>query len=300
MMFFPINDLSSLSTKPIFACTDWSIIWDSNDFPHRPNVTADLLCYKCNKIKTFMGKAYSRYDLGCKYMIENNSLNENSYQPFISHNEDDETLEDMIDERALAVDDSIIAQLRCPTCGSSVYICYYIEYNNKFEQDSDMYRVHKIGEYPNQDINRFNPIQKYSTDFPNEYKLMISAEKAFSIGLGSGSIIYLRKAYESLLYGILDENNISRPTQFRQALEKADEVAHIVPLELKDRAYGLFGEMSDLIHGEAEDEQCLEKYELLRDVFRLLLDEIVEKKRKATLIERIKLDNSPKQSSLIK
>jgi hypothetical protein len=243
-------------------------------------------------------------------MQENNSFNNNYYQPFIDQKDDDETIEDMIDERALAVDDSIIVQLKCPSCGNFVYVCYYIEYNHDMNRardlsdmsgkDPDKYRVHKIGEYPNQDINRFNPIQKYSTDFPKEYKLMILAEKAFSIGLGSGSIIYLRKAYESLLYGILDENNISRPTQFRQALEKADEVTHIVPLELKDRAYGLFGEMSDLIHGEAEDEQCLEKYELLRDVFKFLLDEIVEKKRKASLIERIKLDNSPKQSNLIK
>lgn len=307
MILLPLEKLSILATKPIFTCTEWEVIPTSCDSANRLGVSADLFCDKCEKGKTFTGKAYSRIELGWKYQQENNTFNRNQYAPFLENDIENETVEEMIDECVLSVGDAVTVELKCPTCGSLVYICYAIEFDgdqnrvrNIFDEankEPDKYRVHKIGEYPNQEPTRFAHLVKYKDEFSREYAFLLKAEKAYYLQLGSGSIIYLRKAYESLLYGVLDEFGIERPKQFKEALRKADEAAKIVPAELTDRAYGLFGEMSDISHGEVADEVGLKKYELLRDVLGIILDNILEKRKRADLVKRIKYDNKAKRNT---
>lgn len=302
MYFLPLAEFIDLAAKPIFTGSDWEVVPTSFDDAHRPNVTADLFCGECEKEKTFLGKAYSRTDLGIKYQQENNAFGGNQYMPFFEDDSETDTVEEMIDECVLPVGDTVTVQLKCPTCGSPVYVCYVIEYNKKqdrirnvFEdavEGPDEYRVTKIGEHPNQEATRLHNLQKYKIRFPEEYQLLAQAERAYRNSLGAGAMVYVRKAYETLLFRVLDERSIDRPNTFKQLLRCADDAAHIVPAALSDKAYGLFGEISDIVHGDTNDEWGLSKFENLRDVFTHILSHILEKEHQEELASKIKSDDS--------
>lgn len=297
-----LDKMGKLALKPIFERSDWLMSSTSHNI-FDSSVNVDLLCPKCNKTKTFIGKAYSKNDLGSLYQVELQKANSGYGMPFFNMDDGpDESVDQLIDNCILEVEDAITIQLKCPTCGSKVYFCFAVESEacdnveiGRKRYTSYKYRLEKIGEYPNQESSRLQNISKYISDFPSEHNCLVKAERAYYSGLGSGAIIYLRKAYEVMLYSVLDDNNVPHPNQFRQALEMVDKAANIVPAELKDRAYGLFGEMSDIIHGEMEDSVGLDKYELLRDVFKMLLDNILEKRKQAELAKKIKLDSAPKR-----
>jgi hypothetical protein len=307
MTFLPLEEFNELATKPIFTCTEWKLVPESYDTSLRPVVTADLLCRGCQKEKTFSGKAYSRMDLGMKYQQEAHSSHMYPGMPFFDDNSETETMDKMIDECVLPVGNTVTVQLKCPACNSLVYVCYAVEFNRKqggirnvFDEanrEPDKYRVQKIGEYPSQETSRLQTLSKYKKDFPNEYDFLINAERAFYADLGAGAIIYLRKAYETLIYNLIDDMGINRPLQFRQALEIADNAASFIPVKLKDRAYGLFGEMSDAVHGEADDLFGFNQYELLRDVFKMILDNLLEERKQDALAARIKTDEQAKRGA---
>lgn len=296
----PLNRFTDLATEPIYSISEWETVPTSFDGAHRSSVTADLFCEKCGKEKTFSGSAYSREELIAEYQLESDTLNRMPSMPFYDYDDGTDTVEEMIVEGALSVGDATIVQLKCLTCGSLVYICYAIEFNqeqsrrkNVFDEQNkepDKFRVHKIGEYPNQEATRLRSLGKYMIRFPKEYQMLTQAERAYRSSLGIGAIVYIRKAYETLLHGVLDEHSIVHPKTFRQLLSSADDVAHIVPDALNNKAYGLFGELSDIVHGNTEDEWGLEKFENLRDVFTLILDNILEKERQEELASKIKTD----------
>jgi predicted RNA-binding Zn-ribbon protein involved in translation (DUF1610 family) len=291
--------LSELATKPIFTSTDWIKPENSDYNRTKRSVTADLLCPKCGKEKTFAGKAHSRNDLRMVFQQEAQNV-ASRFTPaalFDSDSNDEDSVVEAIEDALLEVEDTITAQLTCPTCGELVYICYLVEEHVHFNtqqlyNEIEEYRVQKIGEYPNQEASRLLVLSKYAQCFPAEYDSLSQAERAYNASLGTGAIVYIRKAYETLLCGIIDKANIQRPTNFRDTLRKANETEHIVPAVLTDKAYGLFGELSDIVHGDTDDSIGMERYKDFRDVFLLILDNIMEQERMAEVAVSIRTDST--------
>ncbi|MFH0153271.1 hypothetical protein, partial [Pseudomonas aeruginosa] len=99
---------------------------------------------------------------------------------------------------------------------------------------------------------RLGYIEKYKSEFPKESVFLEKSEIAYFNQLGSGTASYLRKAYENYLITILNENNIDIPKTFKAKLDKVNEVSDAIPKELQECDYGYFGELSDLVHVNAD------------------------------------------------
>jgi hypothetical protein len=289
------KELSVLASKPILTSSNW---FRQSNFD-KAQIPADLYCPTCAQMKTFVGKSYSNEE--AIYYFEQ-SLNQRMTQRHWYNEDLKEFIKNLFNEMRFSYDNIAITKLTCPVCGHKIYQTFAIEPQPQSIEKAtqpggeSLYRVVKIGEYPNQEQSRLILLNKYFVRFSAEHALLVKAHKACQIGLGAGAMVYLRRAYESLLFAILDANGVEHPRTFKDTLKTADEIAQIVPEVLKDKAYGLFGEISDVVHGGTDDNVGLEKYEDLRDVFLLILDHILEKERVTAIANKIRLDNNPRGS----
>ena len=96
------------------------------------------------------------------------------------------------------------------------------------------------------------------------------AQIAFDDRLGAGAMIYLRKIFEALTtqtaeaLGVPTERENGRQRDFRSLLQDVDSQSRIIPLEFSENGYTLFSELSEIIHGDADELRALEKYEPCR------------------------------------
>lgn len=128
----------------------------------------------------------------------------------------------------------------------------------------------------------------------SEYgELLEKAEIAYREGLGAGSIIYLRKIFEMVTDGIADANGINvlgsngKKVNFKERLDRVKNQVDFIPKEFSDDGYRLFGELSDVVHGEFDEEEGLKKYQTLKRLVVGVLDNI---KNRADFAEaRVKL-----------
>ncbi len=112
-------------------------------------------------------------------------------------------------------------------------------------------------------------------------EMLNKARLAYAEDLGAGSVIYLRKILEHITFQTAEIAEISttRPNgsrkPFRTLLEDVDDAKSIVPEEFSDNGYQLFGELSEVIHGNSDEQLALRKYPALR---RLVIG-VIEKVR---------------------
>jgi hypothetical protein len=98
------------------------------------------------------------------------------------------------------------------------------------------------------------------------------AQIAFEDRLGAGALIYLRKIFEMVTAEAAEAVDISATTSkgrlkpFKVLLEEVDLVSHIVPEEFSKNGYRLFSELSDVIHGDADEDTALVKYNPCREL----------------------------------
>jgi hypothetical protein len=280
---------AALADKPIHTSSEWF----KQSYTDKEKIPADLYCPTCGRIKTFVGNSYSYQET---LNVFARSMAQQGQQLSAYNDDTYKRINEILAEALLSYDNIMIIKLTCPVCDSRIYLAFAVGTESRTIAEgsksikTNFYQVIKIGEYPNQDLSRLLILAKYQARFPVEYDLLVKAVKSYQLGLGAGAMVYIRKAYESLLFGILDEASIPRPKTFKDTLELADNTKHIVPAVLTDKAYGLFGEISDVVHGDAEDADGITKYEDLRDVFLLILDNIIEQERTATIAARIRAD----------
>lgn len=114
------------------------------------------------------------------------------------------------------------------------------------------------------------------------------ADRAFSDGLGAGAIVYLREIMEGITYQVAQNENINLIGQkgkrrpFRQSLEEVDKKCHIIPKEFSEKGYRLFSELSEVVHGNSDEETSLKKYSALKRLVIGILDNV---KNNETLIK---------------
>ena len=94
-------------------------------------------------------------------------------------------------------------------------------------------------------------------------------------------------------YGIADANGINvlvsngRKVNFKERLDRVKNQVDFIPKEFSDDGYRLFGELSDVVHGEFDEEEGLKKYQTLKRLVVGVLDNI---KNRADFAEaRVKL-----------
>lgn len=96
------------------------------------------------------------------------------------------------------------------------------------------------------------------------------AEIAYKERLGAGSIIYLRTVLEQITIevgrnagvAIYKQNGSIKP--FEQVIKAVDEQCSIIPEIYKNNGYDLFKRLSNIAHGNSDEETALREYNALR------------------------------------
>lgn len=160
-------------------------------------------------------------------------------------------------ERTVSID----VGLRCMACASSMEAWFLVGAQEDLFALSPFVHLERFTE------NRRDTAGRQGAQAGKIDDLFERAQIAFEDGLGAGALIYLRKIFEMVTaevagaVGIPTTTARGRSKPFKSLLEEVDTTSHIVPEEFSKNGYRLFSELSDVIHGEAEEGVALLKYE---------------------------------------
>lgn len=146
-------------------------------------------------------------------------------------------------------------------CGANIQAWFLVECEGDICSQSPEIRILKRCE-------RLSNLVKINTEHYGEFSTLLDkAEHAYREGLGAGAIVYLRKAFEKITVQTADALGISydryeggNPRNFRSLLEEVDRQCFIVPREFSRNGYRLFRELSNIVHGEYDEELGINKF----------------------------------------
>jgi len=179
---------------------------------------------------------------------------------------------------------SIDTVLRCSRCDSTVQMWFLIESNGDIAGNSPEVRIIKRCERLSDNVLIYD--ERYD-DFS---ELLENAQKAYRNGLGAGSIVYLRKILERITKQTADASGLNtkkangRRKTFKELLREVDTECSIIPKEFTENGYRLFGELSDVVHGDYDEKLGLQKYRALRRLIIGILDNVKNNKEMMTAI----------------
>jgi hypothetical protein len=129
--------------------------------------------------------------------------------------------------------------------------------------------------YPNVKIQKYSYKLSDSVSLSDERfggltDMLNKAQLAYAENLGAGSLVYLRKILESITFATAEvvevetrkRNHNLRP--FKEVLEEVDQKQSIIPREFSQNGYRLFEELSNVIHGDSDEQLALHKYPALK------------------------------------
>lgn len=168
---------------------------------------------------------------------------------------------------------SIDLNLRC-NCGTDIQMWFLLESENEISSYAPNIKILKKSE------RLGNKASKNLLAYGEQSINLVKADHAFREKLGAGSMVYLRIIYESVTKEVA--NNIGIPTttdkgkkiNFAKILEDVDKEQKIIPTEFSANKYNLFGTLSEIIHGNSNEELALSKYESSRRLIVGILDNI--------------------------
>ena len=116
---------------------------------------------------------------------------------------------------------------------------------------------------------------KFSVEMSDRYsEWLAKAEIAHHNRLGAGAAIYLRSVFETLVNEIGEENGIEKTfvnkwnkeqyKSFEQYLVSVDSVCKIIPEQYSENGYNLFRKLSNIAHGNCDEDTALKEYEALK------------------------------------
>lgn len=168
---------------------------------------------------------------------------------------------------------SIDCVLHCH-CGSSVQIWFLVDCDGDIHSHTPEVRVLKRSEK----LSHTVAINK--EQYGDFSELLEKAQRAYREGLGAGAVVYLRKIFEQITTQTATASGISiltarrKPKTFKALLTEVDEQCSIIPQEFSANGYRLFGELSDVIHGEYDEELALSKFDSLHRLVVGILDKV--------------------------
>lgn len=158
---------------------------------------------------------------------------------------------------------SIDCVLKCPRCSSSVQIWFLVESEDDMSLVAPNLRILKRSEKLSESV-------LFSKDQYGDFsELLEKARRAYRDELGAGSIVYLRKILEQITNQVAEaahintkkSNGSGRP--FKELLQEVDCARSIIPQEFSANGYRLFKELSDVVHGNSDEQIGLMKYDAL-------------------------------------
>ena len=120
------------------------------------------------------------------------------------------------------------------------------------------------------------------------------AEIAYRERLGAGAIIYLRSAFERITLEVGDKAGIAvykpngKSKPFDQVIKAVDEQCSIVPVIYSDNRYELFQKLSNIAHGNSDEETALQSYEPLRRLVVGVIENVKKKEEEIKNNEEIR------------
>jgi hypothetical protein len=171
---------------------------------------------------------------------------------------------------------SIDTTLRCMVCKASVEAWFLVSADDGISGRAPEVRIDRYAENLRECADRIGVVKGPFAD------LIRRAELAYESGLGAGSVIYLRKVFEMITFEVADIAGIAvlRPTgkrrPFFDVLKEVNEKRNIIPQRYSSDGYTLFGELSNVIHGDADEADALLKF---RPCLQLVLGVVEEVKR---------------------
>lgn len=172
---------------------------------------------------------------------------------------------------------SIDCRLQCVTCDECIPVWFLVEIDGDITSVAPKARLLKR-------LIKYSDKVKPKTDNYGGYtELLYKAECAYREGLGAGAIVYLRKVFESVIFRVASSYgiNIYKPNQktkpFKEILETVKAQTDVIPQEFAEDGYRLFGELSDVVHGEYDENTGLQKYQSLRRLVIGVLDNVKNK-----------------------
>ncbi len=168
---------------------------------------------------------------------------------------------------------SIDCVLNCH-CGASVQIWFLVDCNGDIYERFPEVRILKRSEKLSNDV--LIDKEKYG----DLSELLEKAQRAHRDRLGAGAMVYLRKIFELITRktaeaeGIPCVNSKGKPIPFRNLLEAVDGQCSIIPREFSANGYRLFGELSEIVHGDYNEDLALQKFDSLQRLTIGILDNV--------------------------
>lgn len=181
--------------------------------------------------------------------------------------------------------------LCCGRCNNTIPIWFLIESNDDITGQSPHVKIIK------QSDNLINVSRMDFSKYKDYTKLLDKAKQAYNEDLGAGAIIYLRKVFEKVTIESAKAINLEynkhkngNPKNFCDLLKNVDKQCNIIPKEFSQNSYKLFRELSEIIHGECDDNIGISKFELLYRLIIGILDNINNNKELLAAIKELNWD----------
>ena len=171
---------------------------------------------------------------------------------------------------------SIDATLRCTACQSSVEIWFLVGSDGDIFGHAPEVRLERYAE------NLRDRAARIGTTTGPVGDLVRRAQLAYEAKLGAGAMIYLRKIFESITIEVAEIANIAitmhngRRRPFKDVLQEVNHQRNIIPQRYARDGYRLFSELSEVIHGDSDENEALDKFE---PCLRLILGVVEEVNR---------------------
>ena len=153
---------------------------------------------------------------------------------------------------------SIDCVLACD-CGANVPVWFLVESYNEIVDQNPEIRILERKDKLSENV-RIIDNDEYS-------EFLDKSERAYRDGLGAGSMVYLRKIFESLTKKSAASAKIDtakpdgKRKNFKDLLKEVDAKLSIIPKPFTERRYKLYEELSSAMHGDSDEEDSLQKYE---------------------------------------
>ena len=166
----------------------------------------------------------------------------------------------IINENLISID----AFLQCPVCKTEIQVWFLLEVKDMFTEEPKV-KILKRTEKLSKNVSELR-----ENSFGIYTDLLEKAMRASREGFGAGAIIYLRKVFEQVTSEAAKASNISttyinsngkeKRKNVKDLLTEVDTKCAIVPIEFSNNRDKLFGKLSDVVHGEYDEEIALEKF----------------------------------------
>lgn len=185
---------------------------------------------------------------------------------------------------------SIDCVLHCH-CGSSVQMWFLVDSLGDIWDRAPEIRIlkrsEKLSDTALLDKERYGELSS----------LLEKSQRAYRERLGAGAMVYLRKVFELITEqtAVALEINCSkdngRRKPFKVLLEEVDRQRHIIPQEFSADGYKLFSELSDIVHGNDNEELALLKYDSLYRLVIGILDNVKNNRELMSAINSLGWNN---------